>query len=62
MHTFIFTVKPGGELYSDQGRACHAPVPMHLDSTAEMKISADMSSYSLGAVLLQENRGEWIPS
>ena len=31
------------------------------DPTVDMKISVDTSSYGLGAVLLQEHRGEWRP-
>ena len=31
------------------------------NQTAETKISADASSYGLGAVLLQQHRGEWRP-
>ena len=31
------------------------------DPTAEIKVSADASSFDLGAVLLQQDRGEWKP-
>ena len=33
----------------------------HYDVTADTKISADASSYGLGAVLLQRHNGEWKP-
>jgi len=33
----------------------------HYDVTADTKISADVSSYGLGAVLLQKHNGEWKP-
>ena len=31
------------------------------DPTAEVKVSADASSFGLGAVLLQQERGDWKP-
>ena len=38
------------------------PVLTWYDPTAETRIAADASSYGLGAVLLQKQRGEWKPA
>ncbi|XP_023806890.1 uncharacterized protein K02A2.6-like isoform X1 [Oryzias latipes] len=37
------------------------PVPTLYDPNSELKISADASSFGLGAVLLQKNNAEWAP-